>query len=123
MQLMIAEDGKKLLHSGRIDQLLHLLMKVFQEYYLYKLHCKQIGCTSNPALEKRVKEVCQHADQIHESSVQLPEQSDGAALVKKDLGIIYHVTSPGSAEASCDCMHFLRGEICKHIMKVSRPPQ
>ncbi len=91
---MIAKDGKKRLHTRRIDQLLHLLLKTFQDYYLYKLLCKQAGYVSNPALDKRVKDVCQHAD-WSESKVQLPLQTGEAATVENRTGSTYHVTCPG----------------------------
>lgn len=116
---MIQEDGEKQLHARRLDQLLHLLVTTFKEYYLHKLHDKQAGFKTNPALEGRVKDVCRRAKQMSDSQVQLPEEASGIATVTSDQGVVYQIHCPGTADANCDCHYNARGEVCKHIIKVS----
>ena len=41
-----------------------------------------------------------------------------ATVQSSDGSRVYEVTDPGTATAGCECVHFIRGNTCKHIVKV-----
>ena len=58
--------------------------------------------------------------EISDACVKLPEGDDAPAFVRSSAtaSVEYSVCGAGTAEASCTCIYFQRGNLCKHIIKV-----
>ena len=82
---------------------------------------KRSGQTYSRKLEKAIEGSVQRAAAIADSSVCLPTAESEVATVPSasDPSQRHSVFAPGTADATCTCQHFLRGNVCKHIMKVS----
>lgn len=75
----------------------------------------------NKAAEDQIKLSCQASQTIDDNRVLLPEEIGAPATVygSGEGARTYKVTAPGTADAGCSCTHFMRGNTCKHIVKVS----
>ena len=81
---------------------------------------KQHGFVPNLKQEQFVINAVLKAREIPDSAVTLPIADDGPALVtsRKDPKKVYYVYSPDCEWGCCDCVWALKGNICKHQIKV-----
>ena len=81
---------------------------------------KQHGFVPNLKQEQFVINAVLKAREIPDSCVTLPIADDGPALVtsKTNPTKLYSVYSPDCEWGCCDCMWALKGNICKHQIKV-----
>jgi hypothetical protein len=110
---------KQGLRSRRIDWLLHVLLGPVTSFYLHKVVAAEQGLGYNKSMENLVTKSAFQASKIGDSQLTLPERQGEAVIVQSSTtAAVYMVTCPGTPEAGCDCTYFLRGNLCKHIMKV-----
>jgi hypothetical protein len=113
-------EEMKQLRSRRVDWLCWYLTKVLVDKVLHFQHVKQAGFKRNAAMEALVTASVRAAVDISDACVKLSEGDDAPAFVKSSASasIEYSVCGAGTAEASCTCVYFQRGNLCKHIIKV-----
>lgn len=107
-----------------MDFLIWQLLHTVSRYYLNKQLAKTNGFITNGQLEKQIRAVVRQANSIPGENVILPASADSAATITGGNEDVYTVDRPGTAEATCNCVHFTRYRHCKHSIKViynSRP--
>lgn len=115
------DEERKQLRGRRVDWLCWFLIRKVVDKVLHAQHLKEAGFRPNRTMETMVSSSVTAARQIPDSAVKLPEGAGQPAFVRSSAqsGIEYTVCSAGGADASCSCVHFSRGNLCKHIIKVS----
>lgn len=113
-------EEMKQLRSRRVDWLCWYLTRVLVDKVLHFQHVKHAGFKRNTAMEALVTTSVRGALEISNACVKLSEGDDAPAFVRSsaDASLEYSVCGAGTAEASCTCVYFQRGNLCKHIIKV-----
>ena len=122
LQEFFLNPSKHGLRARRVDWLLHILLGELAEHYMHKEFKEELKGW-NTAAEAQIKASISASDNIDEGRIQLPVDIGEPAFVRSSdgEGRTYRVTAPGTAEAGCECVHFMRGNLCKHIIKVRHP--
>jgi hypothetical protein len=107
-------------HGRRLDWVIYELTGEILSHYWYQAMRKQHGFVPNLKQEQFVINVVLKAREIPDSCVTLPIANDGPALVtsSNDPSKFFSVYSPDCEWGCCDCMWALKGNICKHQIKV-----
>jgi len=107
-------------HGRRLDWVIYELTEEILSHYWYQAMRKQHGFVPNLKQEQFVINAVLKAREISDSCVTLPIADDGAALVtlKTNPSKMYSVYSPDCEWGCCDCVWALKGNICKHQIKV-----
>lgn len=87
-------------------------------YYLRIQHGEEAGHGYNKAAENMMRLTVEKAFQ-EAFTLDIPEQVGESVTIRGSSGEVYRVMGPGTAEAACKCIYFMRGNICKHIVKAS----
>ena len=113
-------EEMKQLRSRRVDWLCWYLIRVLVDKVLHFQHVKQAGFKRNAAMEALVTTSVRAAMDISDACVKVSEGDDAPAFVRSsaNASVEYSVCGAGTAEASCTCVYFQRGNLCKHIIKV-----
>ena len=107
-------------HGRRLDWVIYELTEEILSHYWYQAMRKQHGFVNNLKQEQFVINAVLKAREIPDSCVTLPIADDGPALVtsKTNAAKVYSVYSPDCEWGCCDCLWALKGNICKHQVKV-----
>ena len=107
-------------HGRRLDWVIYELTEEILSDYWYQAMRKQHGFVPNLKQEQFVINVVLKAREIPDSCVTLPIACDGPALVtsKTNASKSYSVYNPDCEWGCCDCAWALKGNICKHQIKV-----
>ena len=107
-------------HGRRLDWVIYELTGEILSHYWYQAMRKQHGFVPNLKQEQFVINAVLKAREIPDSAVTLPIVDDGPALVtsRKNPSKFYSVYSPDCEWGCCDCFWALKGNICKHQIKV-----
>ena len=107
-------------HGRRLDWVTYELTEEILSHYWYQAMRKQHGFISNLKQEQFVINVVLKAREILDSCVTLPIACDGPTLVtsKSNAAKLYYVYNPDCEWGCCDCVWALKGNICKHQIKV-----
>jgi hypothetical protein len=113
-------EERKQLRSRRVDWLCWYLTTTLVDKILHLQHLKRAGFKRNTAMEIQITKSVKAALQISSAAVKPPERADEPAFVKSSAQdtVEYTVCGAGTADASCTCTYFQRGNLCKHIIKV-----
>ena len=109
-------------HGRRVDWTIHQLLGDVLNHYWYMALRKTHGFVTNKKEEQFVVCALLKARLIPDSCVLLPSRPGGPAVVtsKTKIHKRYWVHNPGEEWAACDCPRAMKGNICKHQMKVLR---
>ena len=107
-------------HGRRLDWVIYELTEEIFSHYWYQAMRKQHGFVPNLKQEQFVINAVLKAREIPDSCVTLPIADDGPAIVtsKTNASKLYSVYNPDCEWGSCDCLWALKGNICKHQIKV-----
>ena len=107
-------------HGRRLDWVIYELTEDILSHYWYQAMRKQHGFVPNLKQEQFVINAVLKAREIPDSCVTLPIADDGPALVtsKSNAGKLYTVYNPDCEWGCCDCLWAMKGNICKHQIKV-----
>ena len=107
-------------HGRRLDWVIYELTEQILSHYWYQAMRKQHGFVPNLKQEQFVINAVLKAREIPDSCVTLPIATDGPALVTSmnNATKLYSVYSPECEWGCCDCVWALKGNICKHKIKV-----
>ena len=107
-------------HGRRLDWVIYELTEEILSHYWYQAMRKQHGFVPNLKQEQFVINAVLKAREIPDSCVTLPIADDGPAIVtsKTNASKLYSVYNPDCEWGSCDCLWALKGNICKHQIKV-----
>ena len=96
-------------------------MKDVLIHYWYAVQCKLYGFIKNGKVEGIVANVVIRALEIHDEYVLICEDEDVAYVASKtNFLTIWLVISSNTDWAQCNCPMGMRGNICKHVVKVFR---
>ena len=111
--------SKGIVHGRRLDWVIYELTGEILSHYWYQAMRKQHGFVPNLKQEQFVINAVLKAREIPDSCVTLPIANNGPALVTSmNNANLYSVYSPECEWGCCDCMWALKGNICKHQIKV-----
>ena len=112
--------SKQIMRGRRLDWLAQQLITKVIEHYLQRQHAKAVYFKRNLQQEKMMTQTVQRAADIPDDHVTLPAADDAAAEVQSstDAALRYTVSHPSTAAAACNCPHAMRGNVCKHVVKV-----
>ncbi|KAK9705525.1 hypothetical protein RND81_07G063700 [Saponaria officinalis] len=105
----------------RVDWLVHNLTAELHSSYWLDRYADEHD-TFPKVKETYIASTSWHrALQIPDSAVYFPENIHLFAKIRslKDNNVSHTVWNPGSEFAFCDCAWFLRGNLCKHVIKVN----
>ena len=107
-------------HGRRLDWVIYKLTGEILSHYWYQSMRKQNGFVPNLKQEQFVINAVVKARKIPDSCVTLPIADDGPALVtsSNNPSTLYSMYSPDCEWGCCDCAWALKGNICKHQIKV-----
>ena len=107
-------------HGRRLDWVIYELTEDILSHYWYQSMRKQHGFVLNLKQEQFIINAVLKAREIPDSCVTLPIANDGPALVtsKTNASKLYSVYNPDCEWGCCDCVWALKGNICKHQIKV-----
>ena len=107
-------------HGRRLDWVIYKLTGEILSHYWYQAMRKQHGLVPNLKQEQFVINALLKAREIPDSCVTLPIADDGPALVTSmnNASKLYSVYSPDCEWGCCDCLWALKGNICRHQIKV-----
>jgi hypothetical protein len=107
-------------HGRRLDWVIYELTEEILSHYWYQAMRKQHGFVPNLKQEQFVINAVLKAREIPDSCVTLPIANDGPALVtsKTNANKKYTVYNPDCEWGCCDCLWAIKGNICKHQIKV-----
>ena len=107
-------------HGRRLDWVIYELTEEILSHYWYQAMRKQHGFVPNLKQEQFVINAVLKAREIPDSCVTLPIAYDGPAIVtsKTNASKMYFVYNPDCEWGCCDCVWALKGNICKHQIKV-----
>ena len=120
VQELFLNPAKQGLRARRIDWLLHVLLGSVCSHYMHAEHAINAGRGYNKAMEEQLRKTVSNAQQ--EFAIEMPAAIGEAVKIRSlssDTAYMYIVTRPGTPEAGCNCIFFMRGNVCKHIIKVS----
>ena len=119
LQEKFLNPAKQGMRARRIDWLLHVLLGNVCQYYMHAEHAVNVQHGYNKAMENLVRQAVANAQA--DFHLEMPEAAGEAVKIKScSSEVVHKVTRPGTPEAGCDCNFFMRGNICKHIIKVKR---
>lgn len=105
----------------RVDWLIYHLLKDVLIHYWYAVQLKLYGFIKNGKAEGIVASAVIRAEEIPDELVKICEEQDIAYVASQtNFPAIWVVTSPNSDWAHCNCPLGMRGNICKHVVKVFR---
>ena len=107
-------------HGRRLDWVIYELTGEILSHYWYQAMRKQHGFVPNLKQEQFVINAVLKAREIPDSCVTLPIADDRPALVtsKTNPTKLYSVYNPDCEWGCCNCAWALKGNICKHQVKV-----
>ena len=107
-------------HGRRLDWVIYEQTEEILSHYWYQTMRKQHGFVPNFKQEQFVINAVLKAREIPDSCVTLPIADGGPALVtsKSDASKVNAVYNPDCEWGCCDCFWALKGNICKHQIKV-----
>ena len=99
----------------------HLIGDMLTHYW-YGVQCKLDGFVKNRKLEEIVIGVVLRAREIFDNYVfmYLEEKDVPLVISVNNYPAVWTVICPSSTWAECDCPMGMRGNICKHHVKVSK---
>jgi hypothetical protein len=114
------KQSKRRYHGRRVDWTIHQLVGDVLNHYWYASLRKRFGFVTNTKEEQFVIGALLKARLIPDSCVMLPSCPGAPAVVtsKSKVQKRYWVYNPGEELASCDCPVGMKGNICKHQVKV-----
>lgn len=110
--------GKQRLRGRRLDWLVHHTLTHVANDYLHMLHKKSVGAIYSSKMEAQITKSALNAMTIPEANITLPNAEDEMASIQNANHETYHIAEPGTANANCTCNWYIRGNTCKHVMKV-----
>ncbi|PKA50863.1 hypothetical protein AXF42_Ash007518 [Apostasia shenzhenica] len=120
LKLRIYEDAQ-LDSLERVDWLVHKLTTEIHSSYWLDLYADESG-TYPTIKEDYISSTSWHrALQIPDDAVKFHDKDHNIALVEsqKDRNQTNIVSNPGSEFAFCDCSWSMKGNLCKHVIKVN----
>jgi hypothetical protein len=107
-------------HGRRLDWVIYELTEEILGHYWYQAMRKQHGFVPNLKQEQFIINAVLKAREIPDSCVTLPIATEGPALVTScnNAKKLYTVYNPDCEWGCCDCLWALKGNICKHQIKV-----
>ena len=107
-------------HGRRLDWVIYELTGEILSHYWYQAMRKQHGFVPNLKQEQFVTNAVLKAREIPDCCVTLPIADGGPALVTSvnNPAKLYSVYNPDCEWGCCDCVWALKGNICKHQIKV-----
>lgn len=116
----ILTQTRQKLCGRRMDWLVYHLVGDVLTHYWYGVQCKLYGFIKNRKAEGIVAGAVLRAREIPDDYVSIyPEDKDIALVLSiNNYPAVWTVTCPDSIWAQCDCPMGMRGNICKHAMKV-----
>jgi hypothetical protein len=104
-----------------VDWLVYHLVRNVLIHYWYAVQCKLYGFIKNRKVEDIVATAVIRAEEIPEEHVMICEEQDVAYVASHiNFPAIWIVTSRNSDWAHCNCPLGVRGNSCKHVVKVFR---
>lgn len=117
----ILRSSRAKFDGRRVDWLVYHLVKDVLIHYWYAVQCKLYGFIKNGKAEGIVANAIIRAEEIPDEHVMICEEEDVAYVASQtNFPAIWLVTSPNSDWAHCNCPLGMRGNICKHAVKVFR---
>ena len=116
----ILRESRQKLNGRHMDWLVfHLIWDVLTHYW-FGVQCKLYGFVKNRKLEGIVAGVVLRAREIPDNYVFMyPDEKDVALVISvNNYPAVWTVTCPNSTWAQCDYPMGMRGNICKHQVKV-----
>lgn len=118
-------NGKRKIHGRRLDWLFHILTTEVVAYFWYQQHLKMGGFGKNPAVSTVVESSVGRALKIPDSDVRylrnvhFPSLGQVAHVrSQSNREVWYDVFNAQSGWACCTCDWAVRGNQCKHQVKV-----
>jgi hypothetical protein len=107
-------------HGRRLDWVIYELTEDILSHYWYQAMRKQHGFVPNLKQEQFIINAVLKAREIPDSCVTLPIATEGPALVssRNNAEKLYTVYNPDCEWGCCDCLWAMKGNICKHQIKV-----
>ena len=107
-------------HGRRLDWVIYKLKGEILSHYWYQAMWKQHAFVPNLKQAQFVINAVLKAREIPNSCVTLPIANDCPVVVtsKTNLAKLYYVYNPNCELGCCDCVWALKGNICKHHIKV-----
>ena len=116
----ILSQTRQKLSGRRMDWLVYHLIGDVLTHYWYGVQCKLYGFIKNRKAEGIVAGAVLRAREIPDEYVSIyPDDRDIALVLSvNNYPNVWIVTCPNSIWAQCNCPMGMRGNICKHAMKV-----
>ena len=116
----ILRESRQKLNGRRMDWLVFHLIGDILTHYWYGVQCKLYGFVKNRKLEGIVAGAVLRTREIPDNYVFMyPDEKDVALVISvNNYPAVWTVTCPNSTWAQCDCPMGMRGNICKHQVKV-----
>lgn len=118
-------NGKRKIHGRRLEWLFHMLTTEIVPYFWYQQHVKMGGFGKNPSVSTIVETSVARALKIPDSDVRYPRNSHFSswghvAQVRSQSNkeVWYEVFNAQCGWACCTCDWAVRGNQCKHQVKV-----
>lgn len=113
-------SGKQRLDGRRIDWLISELVGPVLTHYWYRDNLKSKGFKRNVRQEEFISNVVWTAREIPDVNVHLPTVPGHPAIVDsvQTAGRSYTIYAPATTWACCDCPWALKGNLCKHQIRV-----
>ncbi|KAG0600519.1 hypothetical protein M758_11G040500 [Ceratodon purpureus] len=117
----ILRTSRQKFGGRRVDWLIYHLLKDVLTHYWYAVQCKLYGFIKNGKAEGIVASAVIRAQEIPDEHVKISLEDDIAYVASQtNFPTIWVISSPNSDWATCNCPLGLRGNICKHVVKVFR---
>ncbi|KAL5709574.1 hypothetical protein ACHQM5_020249 [Ranunculus cassubicifolius] len=115
-------DDSHLSALQRVDWLVHKLTTELHSSYWLDRHADESGSFQNVKAEYIASTSWYRANQIPDTAITIDDKDALFAKVasQNESGKTYTVWNPGSEFALCDCDWSLKGNLCKHIIKVNQ---
>ena len=116
----ILTQTRQRLCGRRMDWLVYHLIGDVLTHYWHGVQCKLYGFVKNRKAEGIVAGAVQRAREIPDEYISVYPKDQDIALVLSvnNFPAVWTVTCPDSIWAQCNCPMGMRGNICKHAMKV-----
>lgn len=113
-------SGRRTIHGRRIDWLIQKLLCSCHSYYWYQNMLKDAGFKKNFNILGLVKSSLERAKKIPDHHVQFCGEQNKNARVKSQSQdkLWYKLRNVDCEWACCDCEWAMKGNICKHQIKV-----
>ncbi|PIA45621.1 hypothetical protein AQUCO_01600086v1 [Aquilegia coerulea] len=112
-------DDSHLSALQRVDWLVHKLTTELHSSYWLDRHADETGSFQNVKEEYIASTSWYRALQIPDTDVILDDKDHLFAKVASQKGTSHVVWNPGSEFSFCDCAWSMKGNLCKHVMKVN----